>query len=121
MFYHRNGDPITGVDDDDVRQQAAAYWATDEARRVAEDYIGKLHISTVFLVIDHRHDRGGPPLLFETMVFAGEDGDVDCRRYCTEAEALAGHEQIVQDIRRNNFVGYDEPIDTLYVIDELIL
>jgi len=46
-------------------------------------------VSTVFLAIDHSYG-GGPPILFETMIFGGErDGYQD--RYATWEEALEGH------------------------------
>lgn len=50
-------------------------------------------VSTVWLGIDHQWGNG-PPLIFETMVFGGEH-DQDTTRYSTEAEALAGHDEIV--------------------------
>lgn len=89
-------------------------------KRVAETTIGNLWVSTVWLGLDHSFG-GGPPLIFETMVFVqGEGGnDLDCRRYATEAEALAGHEEILEEIRSGRFTGYgDEPMDTTYKITE---
>lgn len=50
-------------------------------------------ISTVFLGIDHSY-LGGPPVLFETMVFGGEL-DQEQERYCTWDEAFAGHDVMV--------------------------
>lgn len=58
-------------------------------------------VSTVWLAIDHRMTREGPPIIFETMVFAmdGPEGglgeSLDCDRYATEAEAKAGHAEMV--------------------------
>lgn len=52
-------------------------------------------VSTVWLGLDHNFLRGGPPLIFETMVFMdrGECREtVDCERYSTEDEARHGHE-----------------------------
>jgi hypothetical protein len=54
----------------------------------------------VFLGLDHSHG-GGPPLLFETLVFGGplaDEGD----RYPTRAAALAGHDQMVARVRDAN-------------------
>lgn len=48
-------------------------------------------ISTVWLGLDHSF-HGGPPLIFETMTFPDSE---NCERYSTEAEALAGHEEMV--------------------------
>lgn len=54
-------------------------------------------VSTVFLGIDHRWMGEGRPLVFETMVFGGPL-DQEQRRYCTYAEALAGHTAIVGEL-----------------------
>lgn len=52
-------------------------------------------VSTVWLGLDHGGGSGAP-VIFETMVFAeGSSMDVECRRYCTEAEAVAGHVEMV--------------------------
>lgn len=62
--------------------------------RVAQDFIGVVHISTVFLGIDHGFLPGGPPIVFETMIFEGEH-DQDQWRYVTWDEAVRGHEYAV--------------------------
>lgn len=53
-------------------------------------------VSTVFLGLNHSL-QPGPPLIFETMVFAPDGNasdDHEMRRYSTWAEAEAGHERI---------------------------
>jgi len=61
--------------------------------RVARDRVGELEISTVWLGADHQPGDGSP-LIFETTVFRdGEQAGV--WRYCTEDEALAGHDQVL--------------------------
>lgn len=40
-----------------------------DERQVRRTLIGDVEISTVFLGIDHRRTRRGPPILFETMIF----------------------------------------------------
>ncbi len=69
-----------------------AMWFESNDREVA--YTEKedgVFISTVFLGIDHSFG-GDKPLLFETMIFGGDnDGYQD--RYATKEEALAGHEE----------------------------
>lgn len=67
------------------------------ARTVGRTDIPGGFISTVFLGIDHSFIGGGPPVLFETMVFANERGgeDLDSRRYSTWGEALDGHNAFV--------------------------
>lgn len=55
-------------------------------------------VSTVFLGIDHSL-FGGPPLIFETMVFESESmGRIEmyADRYSTREQALAGHERAIR-------------------------
>lgn len=55
-----------------------------------------VRVSTVFLGLDHSF-CGGPPLLFETLVFEGpHDGDME--RYVTWDEAIKGHEAMVKRV-----------------------
>ena len=56
-----------------------------------------VHVSTVFLAIDHNHFGVGPPILFETMVFRDGEG-CEQERYSTWDEAEAGHARIVADV-----------------------
>ncbi len=51
-------------------------------------------ISTVFLGLDHRFGLVMQPLLFETMIFGGEQ-DQDQGRCCTWDEAVVMHEEYV--------------------------
>lgn len=71
-----------------------AHWmetnADNDARRVALTEIPGGTVSTVFLGLDHRHFGDGPPLVFETMVFA--DGEsADMWRCSTWLEAEEAH------------------------------
>lgn len=78
--------------------------------RVGLDYLYGYIVSTVWLGNDHSL-IGGPPLIFETGVFrALPDGDIIpiirwemvgeyMRRYPTEQQALAGHNDIINTIR----------------------
>lgn len=67
------------------------------ARRVGRS---ELHdgvvVSTVFLCLEHGRDRSGRPLLFETMAFAADGGELDLERHATWADAEAGHERMVE-------------------------
>jgi hypothetical protein len=64
-------------------------------RRVARTRLdGGIEVSTVCLTFDHRHP-GGPPAVFETMIFGGPR-DQWCARYATRAEAEAGHARAVE-------------------------
>jgi len=72
----------------------------EAAHRIGRTMVGGYEVSTVFLSHDHRFLGDGPPILFETMVFDNSDGenwaaDQYCERYCTRAEAEAGHARVV--------------------------
>ena len=88
-YYARDGTPIDMME-----------WASlpRTNKRVAETVLPNGNwVSTVWLGLNHSYG-GGLPLIFETMVFPNKDdyGDLDCERYSTEAEAVAGHERMVQ-------------------------
>lgn len=98
-FYDRQGKPLS-IEDADPRLGDPNY------KRVAEDTIGPYWVSTVWIGIDMGFMRGGPPIIFETMVFAHTTTDSKlgpptdyCDRYATEEQALAGHEAICTLIR----------------------
>jgi hypothetical protein len=90
-YYDRAGNPIIDTLAWAKKFEDVAY------KRVAETTLpdGKW-ISTVWLGLNYQYGAG-PPLIFETMVFPGRDdmGDLDCERYSTEAEAMAGHNAMV--------------------------
>ena len=54
-------------------------------------------VSTVWVGIDMSF-TGGPPVIFETMVFGGPcDQEMD--RYCTEEEAIYGHFRMLTHVK----------------------
>ena len=73
-------------------------WYETAERRVDETKIGKVTVSTVFLGVNHQFMTGGPPILFETMVFGGPLDDSQ-ERYSTWEEAEAGHAKWVQEVK----------------------
>ena len=86
MYYDRDGNAVS-------EQEAMALFGSE--RHVAETHIGDWWVSTVHLVIDHAYG-GGTPLIFETMIFAGDDmHDLYCDRYSTLREAQQGHDVAV--------------------------
>lgn len=97
-YYDRDGTPMT------LEQWAASFEPRQDKKRVAEDTVGDYWVSTVWLGLNHQYGDG-PPLIFETMVFAQKDGAITdwgeqyADRYSTEAAALAGHEAIVSQLR----------------------
>lgn len=74
----------------------AARWFETANRVVARTTVNGLLVSTVFLGIDHSFG-GGPPSLFETMVFgsSGEEIEDYTERCSTWDEAEAQHKQAV--------------------------
>jgi hypothetical protein len=90
-------------------------WAKEmeRDRHVADTrFDNGLHVSTVFLGIDHSWS-GGPPLLFETMVFRPcnrklfgkqldeeEDERFPLERYSTWEEAEKGHNAMLESIKK---------------------
>lgn len=82
-----------------VPMEEWARWFGSSDRTVRRTETGGAAISTVFLGLDHSFG-GGPPLLFETMIFGGEhDGYQD--RCSTWAQAEAQHEEACALVRRN--------------------
>ena len=61
----------------------------------------KVHVSTVFLALDHNF-AAGEPILFETMIFGGEH-DGECERYHTVEEATVGHRRAVALAQQGSF------------------
>lgn len=106
MYYDRQGKPIGMMD-----------WARKhedyDYRTVAQHWVRGWMVSTVWLGLDHNFTRSGPPVIFETMIFAPKDvtvgredwedgGDASGTlpdldryqdRYATEEAAQAGHDR----------------------------
>ncbi len=75
---------------DDGREWAKRYNIAN--RRVAEAKFGKVMVSTVFLGRDANCLAGGPPQLFETMIFGGVHDRY--QQLCStweEADAMHAH------------------------------
>lgn len=102
-YYDRQGKPIE-LTDWAKRMNDSKYKIVKQTHNVGRGWM----VSTVWLGLNHRFGEG-PPLIFETMVFAEHDWlrndpigvepglpDHDQERYTTEEEALAGHEAMVQ-------------------------
>jgi hypothetical protein len=73
----------------------------DANRRVGDDTVDDQRVSTVFLYMDHNWSEDGThtPILFETMIFGGEY-DQEMWRYSTYDEAKAGHDRIVNCLKK---------------------
>jgi len=72
-------------------------------RILANNYKDNIRVSTVFIGLDYSFG-GGPPLIFETMIFGGPH-DQYTDRYSTLKEALQGH------VKACNLAGVDHGID----------
>jgi hypothetical protein len=76
-----------------------AKWFETADRHVGNNHLRAIHVSTVFLGIDHNFGEG-EPLLFETMIFGGKhDGYQD--RYSTYEEAEKGHEKALELVKKS--------------------
>lgn len=76
----------------DAAEWGYFFFKTD--RQVALTEIGCLQISTVFLGLDHNYFGKGDPVLFETMIFDGEDNYQE--RCCTWEQAEVMHAKAVE-------------------------
>ena len=95
MYYRLDGHIAMPVDD--IMEWAR--WFAKADRIVRRDVISGVIISTVFLGIDHNFGDDGLPILYKTMIFGGDHNE-DQYRYSTYDEAVAGHEKILDEIRR---------------------
>ena len=68
-------------------------WMQTANCKVALTHLENADISTVFLGLDYAFG-GGPPLLWETMIFGGRHDDYQVR-YSTLADAKLGHAEAV--------------------------
>lgn len=91
-YFDRDGNPITS-------EQWIPLIGNNKFLR---DEIEDVTVSTVYLGLDHSFG-GGPPLIYETMVF-GTDDEHECQwRYSTKEEASLGHDKIVAAVRNKTF------------------
>lgn len=81
-------------------QSEAEKLLTSDRKIIKQQGIGDYWVSTVFLVIDHNycHSDEKRPVLFETMVFPTDIALF--QRYCTYEEALNGHNEIVEKLKK---------------------
>jgi hypothetical protein len=77
---------------------------------IGKDDFGKIHVSTVWLGLNHNFEPFGKPLIFETMIFDENEqpGELNQyqERYCTEEEALDGHKiacKLAKDYWEKNY------------------
>ena len=96
MYYDFHAKPIT-------YEEWSQLFSNTDARRVGMNWVGSSQywISTVWLGTDHGFGQGRP-LIYETMVFHGDD-DIYIDRYSTWDEAEAGHiKALVWTLKKSN-------------------
>jgi hypothetical protein len=87
-WYKLDGDVLVSIKAEEVE------WSN---RWQLRDAVGDAVVSTVFIALDHAFGNG-PPVLFETLIFGGPLAD-EGERYCTKAEAEAGHAKWIQRVK----------------------
>lgn len=75
-------------------QEWSELFSNRDYQRIRLDTFGNISISTVWLGVEH--DCG---MFYETMILGATDEPQ--WRWRTEAEAIAGHERIMSDIRNH--------------------
>jgi hypothetical protein len=109
-LYDRDGNPIT-------MEQWNTLLGNFDYKIVRQTQIGPYWVSTVWLGLDHNY-FSSPPLIFETMVFGVTRDDpmldtlgpdIECVRYATEEQAIAGHEEMCTLIRATTLSLDDLP------------
>src|SRR5262245_56271021 len=96
MWYWRDGSLACAHDDPDWTSKMKAIYErlADPEYKILkqETFPDGRFLSTVWLGLDHNYS-GGPPLIFETMLFEKNSAEsLDMRRYASEAEAWIGHD-----------------------------
>lgn len=88
--------------------------ATPEYVTVRADQINGVEVSTIWLGYTNGHSLN-QPLLFETVTFIDHKPNSPwhhrCWRYATEAEAIAGHESVCEQLRTGHVYIVKEEAD----------
>jgi hypothetical protein len=101
-YYKRDGTPVADSKD-----------AFGDDKHVARDFVEGYCVSTVHLALDHSFGSG-PPLIFETMVFAADGDKITsfadhyCDRYSTEEQATVGHADVVAKLKAGTLEMYGD-------------
>lgn len=92
-FYVLDGKTPRAVAD---MMEWAAWMETADRQVMNTVLVDGSRVSTVFLGLDHSWRAYGPPILFETMIFADDGESEIMARYSTWAEAMEGHMEVLQ-------------------------
>jgi hypothetical protein len=90
----------------DLIEWAMWFETSRDVRKVALDQIGPYTVSTIFLALDFSFVPMTDPLtyepvLWETIVFAG-DSPIAQRRYASREAAISGHQEFVREVEKKN-------------------
>ncbi len=100
-YWTLDPDGKTPVETD--RDTWAAWFEQTDKRIVYQTMVDEYQVSTVFLGMDHSFGGGGPPVLWETMIFGPDDTYEDFQqRYVSYDDAVAGHTQAVTHVRKRH-------------------
>lgn len=94
-YFAPDGTPISG-DPIEVWRIIEERKASDPANHLKHEWMmdnGFIHLSTVYLGLNHGYSPGLPIRIFETMIFGFADHEYQWR-YATRAAAHAGHDLI---------------------------
>lgn len=98
MYYDRSGVPISSQQMMELKFIDPDYGRVMRSTVVDAAHLERTYdVSTVWLGLDQGFGSG-PPVIFETMIFALDDDDEWqnwCDRYCTEVAARDGHTEAV--------------------------
>ena len=86
LFFDKSGKPISRDEWADL--------TTTEYKTIKREEVGNLSVSTIWLGMNFA--LFGPPLIFETMVFADGHEIVYQDRYTTMEDALTGHKEALK-------------------------
>ena len=91
----------------DLAQWGAAHFGGDnvETNTVADQMVGDIRVSTVFIGLDH-NPLDGSPTLFETMSFDKNGTSIVCHRCPTWDEAALMHRVTVDVIQAEHKLGW---------------
>lgn len=99
IWYDRKGQSIDATTANKLLgDMAYARVARTEITSASDPSIS-FDVSTVWLGVNYNFTGDGPPIIFETMVFGGnENQDQTMWRWSTEEGARAGHAEVVASI-----------------------
>lgn len=97
LFFDRKARPIGMIQAGQLKWEQPGYERIGHSWLVGR--LGAVEVSTVWLGMDHGW-RGGPPIIFETMIFCDDDElNLSCWRYSTVKDAQIGHRRVVKLVK----------------------